>query len=257
MPNKKLVFQWIRTLQDDPTNIKAQELIIEHYSGLVKSLAYKYSANQFIYEDLVQVGMIGLFNAINRFDESFGKSFEAFAIPTILGEIKRFIRDQTWSVHVPRRIKELGPRIQRAIDELTIFNQQSPTTVEVANYLNIREEDVLETLEMRRSYRALSADREVETDGEGGTLSIFDVKGEEDPRYSFINLQLLLEKIFPILSQREQTVIKCVFFLGMSQKETGELLDISQMHVSRIQRRSLQKLKNVLPMSRDEVFESF
>src|SRR5690625_2674091 len=135
--------------------------------------------------------MIGLFNAINRFDESFGKSFEAFAIPTILGEIKRFIRDQTWSVHVPRRIKELGPRIQRAIDELTIFNQQSPTIVEVANYLNIREEDVLETLEMRRSYRALSADREVETDGEGGTLSIFDVKGEEDPRYSFINLQLL------------------------------------------------------------------
>src|SRR5690625_7526417 len=257
MAKNKLVYEWIDVLQKDPANPITQELIIKHYKGLVESLAYKYSVNRIVHEDLVQVGMIGLFMSIQRFDKSFGKSFEAFAVPTILGEIKRFIRDQTWSVHVPRRIKELGPRIQRAIDELTIFNQQSPTTVEVANYLNIREEDVLETLEMRRSYRALSADREVETDGEGGTLSIFDVKGEEDPRYSFINLQLLLEKIFPILSQREQTVIKCVFFLGMSQKETGELLDISQMHVSRIQRRSLQKLKNVLPMSRDEVFESF
>src|SRR5690625_7710844 len=110
MPNKKLVFQWIRTLQDDPTNIKAQELIIEHYSGLVKSLAYKYSANQFIYEDLVQVGMIGLFNAINRFDESFGISFEAFAIPTLLGVIKYIKRDHTCSDIVFSSITELVSR---------------------------------------------------------------------------------------------------------------------------------------------------
>src|SRR5690625_8018879 len=88
--------------------------MVNTYNNLVQSLARKYSKNSMIQEDLVQVGMIGLFAAVKRFDSSFGKSFEAFAIPTILGEIKRYLRDQTWSVHVPRRIKELGPKIKRS-----------------------------------------------------------------------------------------------------------------------------------------------
>lgn len=256
MTNKNKVYEWIRILQKDPENSSIQELIVNHYKGLVKSLAYKYSANRLIHEDLVQVGMIGLLSAIQRFDKSYGKSFEAYAIPTILGEIKRFIRDQTWSVHVPRRIKELVPKIQRAVEELTIIYQKSPTTLEIARYLNEEEKDVLEALEMRRSYRALSIDWQIERDGEGGTLSILDVKGERDEQYSNVDQHLLIERILPILSEREQVVLKCVFFQEMSQKETGELLGISQMHVSRIQRRSLRKLRNTLPMSKEEILDS-
>src|SRR5699024_6064267 len=99
------VYKWIELLQANPENEEIKEKIVLHYEGLVHSLARKYSYNRGNHEDLAQVGMIGLLISVERFDPSFGKSFEAFAIPTIIGEIKRYIRDKTWSVHVPRRIK--------------------------------------------------------------------------------------------------------------------------------------------------------
>src|SRR5690625_6184543 len=113
------VYSWIDHLQKHPNDEAVKEKLVLQYEGLVHSLARKYSHNRGNHEDLAQVGMIGLLIAAKRFDKAFGKTFEAFAIPTIIGEIKRFIRDKTWSVHVPRRIKELGPRINRAVDELT------------------------------------------------------------------------------------------------------------------------------------------
>src|SRR5690625_4479729 len=150
------VYQWIRHLQENPTDEAVQEKIVLHYKDLVGSIARKYSRNSIIYEDLTQVGMIGLLAAVKRYDETFGKSFESFAIPTIIGEIKRYLRDKTWSVHVPRRIKELGPKIKKAVDELTSVNQTSPSIKEIADYLEVTEEDVLETMEMSKSYKALS-----------------------------------------------------------------------------------------------------
>src|SRR5699024_3192990 len=146
------VYDWIEKLQDDPTDEILQEKIVFAYRDLVESLARKYSRNSSIHEDLVQVGMIGLLAAVRRFDPGFDRTFESFAIPTIIGEIKRFIRDKTWSVHVPRRIKELGPKIRKAAEELTTSNQQSPTVAEIADYLGVSEEDVLETMEMGKSY---------------------------------------------------------------------------------------------------------
>src|SRR5699024_195032 len=126
----------IEILQNDPENEAVKEEFVKHYEGLVHSLARKYSYNRGNHEDLAQVGMIGLLISVDRFDPSYGKTFEAFAIPTIIGEIKRFIHDKTWSVHVPRRIKELGPKINRAVDELTGSNQHSPTIKEIAAHLN-------------------------------------------------------------------------------------------------------------------------
>src|SRR5690606_19931151 len=120
--------------------------------------------NADLFEDLVQVGMIGLLAAIKRYDSSLGKSFETFAIPTIIGEIKRFLRDKTWSVHVPRRIKELGPKIKKAVDALTVKNQKSPTVKEIAEYLDASEEEILETMEMSKSYHALSVDKKIDAD---------------------------------------------------------------------------------------------
>lgn len=249
------VYKWIEQLQTNPEDIAAKENLVRTYSNLVEALARKYSKNSSIHEDLVQVGMIGLLGAIKRFDSNFGRSFETFAIPTILGEIKRYIRDQTWSVHVPRRIKELGPKIKKAVDELTNNQQQPPTVQEIAHYLNVHEEDVLETMEMSRSYRALSVDREIEADSDGGTVTILDSVGEVEKDYHNVDLKMLFEQILPTLPKREQQIIKCTFFENMSQKETGELLGISQMHVSRLQRRSLRKLRESLPFDSMEVFD--
>lgn len=252
---KDKIYEWIELLQEDPTNEPIQEEVVKAYRNLVESLARKYSKNSMIHEDLVQVGMIGLLAAVKRFDSSFNRSFESFAIPTILGEIKRYLRDQTWSVHVPRRIKELGPKIKRTVDELTTENQVSPTVAEIASHLEVSEEEVLETMEMTQSYRALSVDRKVEADGEGGTVAILDIVGDEEDNYETIDKRMLLEKIMPSLSEREQKILQYTFFENLSQKETGELLGISQMHVSRLQRRSLRKLREAMPFESSEVLD--
>ncbi|MDC3415237.1 RNA polymerase sigma factor SigB [Aquibacillus sp. 3ASR75-11] len=240
------VYQLIQYLQENPHDDRAQEKIVFVYQDLVESIARKYSRHSSIHEDLVQVGMLGLLAAIRRYDSSLGKTFESFAIPTIIGEIKRFIRDKTWSVHVPRRIKELGPKIKKAIEELTIANQHSPSVTEIADYLNVSEEEILETMEMGKSYKALSVDRKIEADSDGSTVSILDLVGSQDSGYENIDQRMLLEKVMPVLSEREQEILKCTYFDNLSQKETGDLLGISQMHVSRLQRRALRKLREAL-----------
>ncbi|UFT99828.1 RNA polymerase sigma factor SigB [Radiobacillus kanasensis] len=248
------VYQWIQHLQKYPTDEVIQEKIVLAYQDLVESLARKYSKNSSIHEDLVQVGMLGLLAAIRRYEPSFGKSFESFAIPTIIGEVKRFIRDKTWSVHVPRRIKELGPKIKKATEELTTDQQRSPSITDIASYLEVSEEDVLETMEMGKSYKALSVDRKIEADSDGSTVSILDLIGKEESGYEKIDRQMLLDKILPILTDREQEILRCTYFENLSQKETGEKLGISQMHVSRLQRRALRKLREALQSDSSEVF---
>lgn len=247
------VYRWIERLQQDSEDEIVKEKLVLHFEGLVHSLARKYSQSRGNHEDLAQVGMIGLLMAAERFNAEFGKTFEAFAIPTIIGEIKRYIRDKTWSVHVPRRIKELGPKINRAVETLTNDLQRSPTVQDIASYLEVTEEEVLETMEMTKSYRALSVDYKHESDGEGNTVSILDLVGLEDEYYEKVDLHMVLEKIFPVLDKREQEILKLIFFENLSQKEVGELLGISQMHVSRLQRKALKKLKDELEKGRGEV----
>ncbi|WP_068676118.1 RNA polymerase sigma factor SigB [Oceanobacillus sp. Castelsardo] len=249
------VYQWIEFLQQNPEDKATQEKIILRYQNLVESIAMKYSRNSMIHEDLVQVGMIGLLAAVRRYDASFGKSFESFAIPTMIGEIKRFIRDKTWSVHVPRRIKELGPKIKKAVDVLTATNQKSPTIKEIAVYLDASEEEVLETMEMSKSYNALSVDKKVEADSEGGTVALIDLIGSEEGGYNTIDYKIILEKILPVLSEREQQILRFTYFENLSQKETGEKLGISQMHVSRLQRRALRRLREAIQSKSSEVFD--
>lgn len=248
------VYEWIAYLQEHPRDEAVQEKIVLVYKDLVESIARKYSKNSTIHEDLVQVGMLGLLAAIRRYDPDFGKSFVSFAIPTIIGEIKRFIRDKTWSVHVPRRIKELGPKIKKAAEELTNTLQRSPSVLEIAEYLEVSEEDVLETMEMGKSYKALSVDRKIEADSDGSTVTILDLIGNHEDGYSNIDQKMLLEKVLPILSEREQEILQCTYFENMSQKDTGERLGISQMHVSRLQRRALRKLREALQAESVEVF---
>ncbi|HDU1193598.1 TPA: RNA polymerase sigma factor SigB, partial [Listeria monocytogenes] len=209
-------------------------------------IARKYSQGKSFHEDLVQVGNIGLLGAIRRYDATFGKSFEAFAVPTIVGEIKRFLRDKTWSVHVPRRIKELGPKIKNAVEELTRELQSSPQISDIADFIGVTEEEVLEAMEMGKSYQALSVDHSIEADSDGSTITLLDVVGGTDDGFERVNQRMLLEKVLPVLDEREQKILQFTFIENRSQKETGELLDISQMHVSRIQRQAIKKLREAL-----------
>lgn len=243
--SKTEVLEWIARYQETEDEV-AQTNLVLHYQQLVESIARKYSHGKTYYDDIVQVGMLGLLGAIRRFDPAFGRSFEAFAVPTIIGEIKRFLRDKTWDVHVPRRIKELGPRIRAAVDVLTAELQHSPSIREIANYLEVQDEDVLEAMEMGRSYQALSMDHSIESDSDGSTVTLFDIVGKEDDNFEMTNRRLVIADVMDILSEREKQIIQLTYLEHLSQKETGNRLGISQMHVSRIQRKAIKKLQDAI-----------
>lgn len=225
---------------------EAQNILVEHYTALVGSLARKYSKGRYLHEDIMQVGMIGLLSAIRRYDAGVGRSFESYLIPTVIGEIKRFLRDKTWSVHVPRRIKETWPKIKTVVDELTNQYQRSPRIDEIAEFMEISEEEVLEAMEMGKSYQAASVDQSIETGSEGSTMTTLDIVGTEEEGFEKVDQRLLLESAFHVLSDRERQILECTFIENKSQKETGEYLGISQMHVSRLQKKALEKLRKAL-----------
>ena len=242
---KEKVLEWIKQYQEK-NDEEAQTNLVLHYERLVQSIARKYSNGKSFHEDIAQVGMLGLLGAIRRYDPDFGRSFEAFAVPTIIGEIKRFLRDKTWAIHVPRRIKELGPRIKAAVETLTTEMQRSPQVWEIAEYLDIDEESVLEAMEMGRSYQALSMDHTLEADSEGGTVTLFDIIGAKDEGYEKSDQRMLVADALSVLSEREKQIIQYTYIEQLSQKEAGDLLGISQMHVSRIQRKAIKKLQEAI-----------
>lgn len=248
----KEILELIRRHQEEADE-KTQEILVGHYTPMVETLASKFAKGAEPFEDLVQVGMIGLLAALKRYDSSFGRSFEGFAVPTIVGEIKRHIRDKTWSVHVPRRIKELGPRIKKAVEELTVRHQRSPSVDEIAGYLDVTTEEVLETMEMGRSYNAVSVDSPIEANSDGSQVTLLDLVGSQETGYEQVDKQLLLQKAFQVLTEREQEIIRMTFFENRSQKQAGEELGISQMHVSRLQRRALRKLREAIRMEPTEI----
>lgn len=243
--SKEQVLDWIRAFQESGDE-EAQTNLVLHYERLVQSIARKYSNGKSYHEDIVQVGMLGLLGAIRRYDPDFGRSFEAFAVPTIIGEIKRFLRDKTWAVHVPRRIKELGPKIKSAAETLTNELQRSPKVQEIADFLEVEEDDVLEAMEMGRSYQALSMDHSLEADSDGSTVTLFDIIGDTDDGYEMTDQRLIVAEALNVLSEREKQIIQFTYIEQMSQKEAGERLGISQMHVSRLQRKAIKKLQEAI-----------
>lgn len=248
---KEQVNEWIKSFQLHQDS-DAQDQLVRHYKSLVESIARKYSKGKNYHEDIRQVGMIGLLGAIRRYDETFGKSFEAFAVPTIVGEIKRFLRDKTWSVHVPRRIKELGPKIKSTVEELTTVLHRSPRIEEIASALEVTDEEVLEAMEMGKSYQALSVDHSIEADSDGGTVTLLDIFGNVDQGYEKVNQRLVLEKVLHVLTEREKKIIHYTYLENLSQKEAGDKLGISQMHVSRLQRRAIKKLQEAIQAENSE-----
>jgi RNA polymerase sigma-B factor len=196
-------------------------------------------------EDIVQVGTIGLIKAIDRFDAERGVEFPTFAMPTVVGEIKRFFRDTSWSVRVPRRLQELRLALTKASDELSQTLDRSPTVTELAHALGVSEEDVVDGLAVGNAYTASSLDSPSMED-DGGEGSLADRLGYEDSALEGVEYRESLKPLLAKLPPRERQIIMLRFFANMTQSQIGEEVGISQMHVSRLLTRTLAQLREGL-----------
>ncbi|WP_309050193.1 SigB/SigF/SigG family RNA polymerase sigma factor [Streptomyces sp.] len=220
--------------------------LVELNLALVKFAAGRFASRSEPMEDIVQVGTIGLIKAIDRFELSRGVEFPTFAMPTIIGEIKRFFRDTSWSVHVPRRLQELRITLARAGDELAQRLDRSPTVAELAQELGISEEEVVEGMAASNAYTASSID--AQADEEDGENSLADRLGYEDHGISGIEYIASLKPMIASLPSRERQILSLRFVSGMTQSEIGQELGISQMHVSRLLTRTLARLRRGLTL---------
>ena len=223
-------------------DLAAREQLIEQYMSLVRSLARRYSYRGEQLDDLVQIGAIGLIKAIDRFDVNRGVELTTYATPNIIGEIKRHFRDRGWSVRVPRGLQELNIQLSRLIEDLTVQNGRSPTIPELAKAAGVTDEEVLEALESGRAYSSLSLSGG--GGGEDDELDPLESLGTEEHEYEVSEDRAVLAPGFRALDQRERTILHLRFFEGLTQSQIAQQVGISQMHVSRLIRRSLEKIRN-------------
>jgi RNA polymerase sigma-B factor len=223
-------------------DVSAREQLIEQYMSLVRSLARRYSYRGEQLDDLVQIGAIGLIKAIDRFDLSRGFELTTYATPNIIGEIKRHFRDRGWSVRVPRGLQELNVQLSRLIEQLTVQLGRSPTISELAEAASVQEEEVLEALESGRAYSSLSLSGGGGGDDDG-ELDPLESLGTEEHEYEISEDRAVLAPGFRALDNRERKILHLRFFKGLTQSQIAQEVGISQMHVSRLIRRSLEKIR--------------
>ncbi len=223
-------------------DVAAREQLIEQYMSLVRSLARRYSYRGEQLEDLVQIGAIGLIKAIDRFDLDRGVELTTYATPNIIGEIKRHFRDRGWSVRVPRGLQELNVQLSRLVEQLTVQLARSPTVSELAEAAGVNEEEVLEALESGRAYTSLSLSGGGGGDDDG-ELDPLESLGTEEHEYEISEDRAVLAPGFRALDPRERMILHLRFFKGLTQSQIAQQVGISQMHVSRLIRRSLEKIR--------------
>jgi RNA polymerase sigma-B factor len=231
-------------------DLSAREQLIEQYMSLVRSLARRYAYRGEQLEDLVQIGAIGLIKAIDRFDIERGVELTTYATPNIIGEIKRHFRDRGWSVRVPRGLQELNIQLSRLLEELTVQLGRSPTIPELAKAAEVNEEEVLEALESGRAYSSLSLSAGSSPDEEG-ELDPLESLGSEEHQYEVSEDRAVLAPGFRVLDERERKILHLRFFEGLTQSQIAQQVGISQMHVSRLIRRSLEKIREEIALGED------
>jgi RNA polymerase sigma-B factor len=220
----------------------ALDELVDRYRALATGLARRYSYTSESPDDLEQVACIGLVAAINRYDPERGRSLRAFAVPTILGELRRHFRDTGWSVHMPRPLQERARDVREATIKMTAQLQRSPTAREIAVHLNLSVEDVIESLAVRRAYRP-----EPPKPADDGTTRSWDsLHGCEEDGYARVEAGMAVERAMRALPEREQQIIQLRFGAELSQAEIGSALGISQMHVSRLLRRGLDRVETIV-----------
>jgi RNA polymerase sigma-B factor len=225
-------------------DISARQELIERHVDFVRRLAQRYARRGEQLDDLTQVGCVGLIKAIDRFDGGFGASLTTYAAPNILGEIKRHFRDRGWSVRVPREIQELNVKLTKVIDQLTTKLGRSPSVEELAGATGASVELVLEALESSSAYSALSLSESSDPDEEGGGPMA--TLGEEDEAFERSEQRITLATGIQHLPTRERTILHMRFFEGLTQSEIADRIGISQMHVSRLIRHSLDQIRDEL-----------
>ena len=225
-------------------DLAAREQLIEQYMSLVRSLARRYSYRGEQLEDLVQIGAIGLIKAIDRFDVNRGVELTTYATPNIIGEIKRHFRDRGWSVRVPRGLQELNIQLSRLIEQLTVQNGRSPTIPELAKAASVTDEEVLEALESGRAYTSLSLSAGSGGGDDDGELDPLESLGTVEHQYEVSEDRAVLAPGFRVLDERERKILHLRFFEGLTQSQIAQQVGISQMHVSRLIRRSLEKVRD-------------
>jgi RNA polymerase sigma-B factor len=223
-------------------DLAAREELIERYMSLVRSLARRYAYRGEQLDDLVQIGAIGLIKAIDRFDLERGVELTTYATPNIIGEIKRHFRDKGWSVRVPRGLQELNVQVSKLIEQLTVQLGRSPTIPELAKAAGVEEEQVLEALESGRAYSSVSLSTGGGSD-EDGELDPLESLGTIEHEYEVSEDRAVLAPGFKVLDQRERKILHLRFFSGLTQSQIAAEIGISQMHVSRLIRRSLEKIR--------------
>jgi len=224
---------------------ESRDELITMYLNLVKYLASRFRNRGEPIDDLIQVGTIGLIKAIDRFDIGREVEFTTYATPTIVGELKRHFRDKGWAIKVPRRLQELSFRVNQAMDALTQKLQRSPSILEIAEYLEVTSEDVLEAMETSEAYNFVSLESDRNSDG-ADSFSILEYIGADDQLLSVVDDRATLALALRYLSPQEQHVLYLRFFRGLTQTEIATQLDISQMQVSRLLRKTLRVLREHL-----------
>ena len=219
-----------------------RETLVQRYLPLARQLARRYQRPDEPMDDLIQVASLGLVKAIDRFDASREVAFSSYAVPTILGEIKRHFRDRTWSVRVPRDLQEMALRVERAVGEMTRDLHRSPSIDELAAHVGISQEYALEALEAAGAYHATSLDTPRGTETEPGDTLADTIGGDEDG-YDRAEERATIDQLMRTITPREREVLRLRFEDDLTQAEIGEIIGVSQMQVSRLIRQSVARLR--------------
>ncbi len=222
----------------------AREILVSRYMGLARSLARRYGRSSEPFEDLAQVASLGLLKALDRYDASRGYPFASFAVPTILGEMRRYFRDSGWAIHVPRGAQERALKVRDAQEHLANEQGRAPSVHELTQYLEFDTEQVIDALQAIQAYETLSLDApRPGTDGD--VVAYGDSVGREDERYELVELDATITAVLAHIPARDQSILRMRFVEDLTQTEIAERIGISQMQVSRLLRRSLEQLRTL------------
>lgn len=234
---KELFLEYYKTKDQD-----LRTILIEEYLYIAEILSRKYIGKGIDYDDIYQVASIGLIYSVDRFDPTKGYEFSSFATPTIIGEIKKYFRDKGWTIRVPRRIQELSKKIMIAKNKLSQEYQRTPTVEDIAEFLNASPEEIIESMEASKVYTPQSLDI-VYDSGDDKKMSLQDLIGEDEKYFDKIDLKDFLLKSMKNLNEVEKTILIDRYFNKKTQIVIAKKLNISQMTVSRIEKKVLEKIR--------------
>jgi RNA polymerase sigma-B factor len=239
------LFEKLAALSEgDPERIRLRDRLVTGHLPLAEHIAQRFSGRGVAKEDLIQVARVGLINAVDRFDPARGTDFLSFAVPTVMGEVRRYFRDTGWTVRVPRRLKELHLSISNASTTLSQRLGRAPAPSEIAQHLGLSENEVYEGLEAGNAYNSMSLDEVLSADTESRSLG--DTLGEEDSALEGVENHEALQPLVQQLPERERKILALRFVQNLTQTQIAERIGISQMHVSRLLARTLAQLREGL-----------